>query len=188
MSDHASEVLVHPDQSLRASIFLLQHHTTMLWYAILCLSISPCAVFARSPKTGVGITYQNWNCCKPSCAWPGKANVSAPAKSCDINNQPLTDANVGTSCQNGPSYMCADQAPWVVNPDLAYGFAASTIEGESEDSWCCACYDLTFMSGPSKGRRMIVQATDTDLGATNPGSQFVLAVTFNLRYSYIIKV
>ncbi len=31
---------------------------------------------------------------------------------------------------------------------------------------CCACYELTFTSGPVKGKKMIVQATNTggDLG------------------------
>lgn len=71
--------------------------------------------------------------------------------------------------------MCADQAPWLVNDHLAYGFAAVSIEGGSEASWCCACYDLTFTSGLANGRRMIVQATDTEFGAPS-GSQFVLAV------------
>lgn len=71
--------------------------------------------------------------------------------------------------------MCADQAPWLVNDHLAYGFAAVSIEGGSEASWCCACYDLTFTSGLANGRRMIVQATDTEFGAPS-GSQFVLAI------------
>lgn len=77
--------------------------------------------------------------------------------------------------------MCADQAPWVVNPNMAYGFAAVTIDGGSEGSWCCACYELLFTSGLAKGKRMIVQATDTEVGAATPGSQFVLAVHHLLR-------
>ena len=71
--------------------------------------------------------------------------------------------------------MCSDQSPWAVSSDLAYGYAAVNIAGGSESSWCCACYELTFTSGPVEGKKMVVQATNTggDLGS----NQFDLAVS-----------
>ena len=70
--------------------------------------------------------------------------------------------------------MCSTQQPWAVSDTLAYGFAATTISGGTEASWCCACYELTFTSTAIAGKTMIVQATNTggDLGA----NQFDLAV------------
>lgn len=63
--------------------------------------------------------------------------------------------------------MCSNESPWAVSDDLAYGYAAVNIAGGSEDSWCCACYELTFTSGAVAGKKMVVQATNTggDLGS-----------------------
>ncbi len=71
--------------------------------------------------------------------------------------------------------MCSDESPWAVSDTLAYGYAAVHIAGGTEASWCCACYELTFTSGPVSGKKMIVQATNTggDLGT----NQFDLAVS-----------
>lgn len=73
--------------------------------------------------------------------------------------------------------MCSDQSPWAVSDTLSYGFAATTISGGTEASWCCACYELTFTSGAVAGKKMVVQATNTggDLGS----NQFDLAVRCN---------
>jgi len=62
--------------------------------------------------------------------------------------------------------MCSNQSPWAVNETTAYGWAAVNIAGSNEAAWCCACYELTFTSGPVSGKKMIVQATNTggDLG------------------------
>lgn len=70
--------------------------------------------------------------------------------------------------------MCSNQSPWAVSDQLSYGFAAVRINGQSESTWCCACYELTFTSGPVSGKRMIVQAVNTggDLG----NNHFDLAV------------
>lgn len=80
-----------------------------------------------------------WDCCKPSCAWPGKASVSSPALTCDKNDNPL-DANAQSGCNGGNAYACTNNSPWAVNDNLAYGFAATAINGGSEGSTCCACY------------------------------------------------
>ena len=115
---------------------------------------------------GASSTTRYWDCCKPSCGWPGKANVSQPVTSCDSLNRPLGNASDPSSCQHGTSYMCADQAPWEVNSTLAYGFAGVyfALYGPNEYQTCCACYELTFTSGSNVGRKMIIQATDTVYG------------------------
>ena len=53
--------------------------------------------------------------------------------------------------------------------NVAYGFAAGNIQGSNEWGWCCACYELTFTSGPVNGQKMIVQVTNTggDLGGNH---------------------
>ena len=66
-----------------------------------------------------------------------------------------------------------------VNDNLAYGFAAAHLSGQSEWNWCCSCYKLNFNSGPVAGKSMIVQVTNSggDLGENHfdlqmPGGGF----------------
>jgi hypothetical protein len=129
------------------------------------LVVLPAAALAQS---GSGKTTRYWDCCKPSCAWPGKSTSSSPVKTCDKNDNPLNDnGSTKSGCDNGGgAFMCSNQSPWAVSDDLAYGWAAVNIAGSNEAAWCCACYELTFTSGPVQGKRMIVQATNTggDLG------------------------
>ncbi|KAI0475274.1 glycoside hydrolase family 45 protein [Xylariaceae sp. FL0804] len=120
--------------------------------------------------SGTGTTTRYWDCCKPSCAWSGKASVSAPVTTCDKNDQPQAqgDDTLKSGCDSGgTAYTCSDYSPWAVNDDLAYGFAATSIAGGTESSWCCACYELTFTSGAVSGKKMVVQSTNTgsDLGS-----------------------
>ncbi|KAI8631565.1 glycoside hydrolase family 45 protein [Xylariaceae sp. FL1651] len=118
--------------------------------------------------SGTGKTTRYWDCCKPSCAWSGKASVSAPVRTCDANNNPLSSPDVKSGCDSGgTAYTCSNYSPWAVDDTLAYGFAATNIAGGSESSWCCACYQLDFTSGPVAGKTMIVQSTNTggDLGS-----------------------
>ncbi|KAF8741767.1 Glycoside hydrolase family 45 protein, partial [Rhizoctonia solani] len=124
------------------------------------------ALGAVSAQSGSGQTTRYWDCCKESCGWSGKASVSAPVQSCGINNNPLSDNNVQSGCNGGGAYACANHSPFAVNDSLAYGFAAVNIQGGTESSWCCQCYELTFTSGPVSGQKMIVQTTNTggDLG------------------------
>lgn len=123
-----------------------------------------------SLAASTGKTTRYWDCCKPSCSWDGKATLSAgPVATCDKDDNPLADPNAVSACDGGSAYMCANESPWAVSDDLAYGYAAVSIAGGSESSWCCACYELTFTSGPVQGKKMIVQATNTggDLGANH---------------------
>ncbi|KAI1179705.1 glycoside hydrolase family 45 protein [Nemania sp. FL0916] len=133
------------------------------------LGLVPTALLAgvANGASGTGQTTRYWDCGKPSCAWPGKASVSAPVTSCDTNDNPLSDPNAVNGYDGGTAFTCSNNSPWAVNDSLAYGFAATNIAGGSESTWCCACYELTFTSGPVAGKTMIVQSTNTggDLGA-----------------------
>ena len=108
--------------------------------ALLALSTG-LATLSAAAVSGSGSTTRYWDCCKGSCSWPGKAGVSSPVTNCDINDKPISDANAGSACTGGNAYMCSDQSPWAVNSTFAYGFAAVSIPGGSEASWCCACYE-----------------------------------------------
>lgn len=81
--------------------------------------------------------------------------------------------------------MCTNQMPWAVSDTLSYGFAATTIAGGSESSWCCACYQLTFTSGPVAGKQMIVQATNT--GGDLSSNQFDIAVSLPILFGLSIR-
>ena len=142
------------------------------------LSLLPFFLQINAQSTGTGTTTRYWDCCKASCGWPGKATLASgsnPVTSCDANDSPLTNYNAVSGCTlGGAAYMCSDQTPWAVSDTLSYGFAATTIAGGTEASWCCACYQLTFTSGPVAGKQMIVQATNT--GGDLSSNQFDLAV------------
>ncbi|CAE6384578.1 unnamed protein product [Rhizoctonia solani] len=106
-------------------------------------------------QSGTGATTRYWDCCKGSCAWSGKASVSAPVRTCDKSNNPLSDYNAQSGCGSGPAYACSNNSPWAVNDNLAYGFSAVKLQGGTEASWCCQCYELTFTSGPNHFDLMI---------------------------------
>ncbi|KAH7390901.1 RlpA-like double-psi beta-barrel-protein domain-containing protein-containing protein [Phaeosphaeria sp. MPI-PUGE-AT-0046c] len=130
---------------------------------LLALATGLAAVDAQQ----TGRTTRYWDCCKGSCGWSGKAPVNQPIQSCDKSDNPLSNMAAKNGCENGgQAYMCTDQSPWAVNDQLAYGFAAVKLAGKTESAWCCACYELTFTSGPVSGKKLIVQATNTggDLG------------------------
>ncbi|POR36321.1 Uncharacterized protein TPAR_03480 [Tolypocladium paradoxum] len=89
--------------------------------------------------SGSGHSSRYWDCGKPSCAWSGKASVSAAVRTCDKNDNPLSDPNTKSGCDGGTAFACTNNSPWAVNDNLAYGFAATAINSGTESSWCCAC-------------------------------------------------
>jgi hypothetical protein len=131
--------------------------------------------------SGEAVTTRFWDCCKPSCAWNGKADVSKPVLSCTADNKP-TDVAAGTACgTGGTAYQCSNQQPWAINDTMSYGYAGAFItsdltHGGIEGAWCCACYQLDFTSDPLRGKSLIVQASNTayDVTTTN---RFSLAVS-----------
>ena len=72
-------------------------------------------------------TGRYWACCKASCSWPGKASVTAPARSCQADGVTAIDPNAVSSCDWGPSYMCFNQQPWNVSGSLSYGYVGAYI-------------------------------------------------------------
>ncbi|CZT19950.1 related to endoglucanase [Ramularia collo-cygni] len=128
------------------------------------------------PRQGsAGVTTRYYDCCKQSCSWPGKAAFSSPVTTCDINDNPLADANTVNGCPelgDGNAYTCSNQVAYAVNDDLAYGFAA--VSGGDEAATCCACYKLTFTSEAIAGKSMIVQATNIGYDVNNV--QFDLSI------------
>ncbi|KAH8202807.1 hypothetical protein TruAng_003078 [Truncatella angustata] len=118
-------------------------------------------------SSGSGQTTRYWDCCKPSCGWGMKTNSGKYVGTCDKSDNHLGSSDTKSGCDNGGSaYMCSDQSPWAVNETMSYGWAAVKLSGSNEQTWCCACYELTFTSGSVQGKKMIVQASNTggDLG------------------------
>ncbi|KAG1233273.1 hypothetical protein G6F68_001500 [Rhizopus microsporus] len=109
-----------------------------------------------------------WDCCKPSCSWNGKAKVSSPVRSCAKNGVTLIGDNVQSGCAGGDAYVCNNNQPWVVNDNLSYGFVAASISGGGEGRWCCSCFEFTFTSTAAKGKKMVVQITNT---GNDPGTE-----------------
>jgi Glycosyl hydrolase family 45 len=154
----------------------------MLLPKTIVLGLLPFFLQANAQSSGDGKTTRYWDCCKASCGWSKKitlASGASPVASCGKNDQKLSDYDAKSGCTNGGSaYMCSNQAPWAVNETVAYGFAATTIKGGTESTWCCACYELTFTSAPLVGKKLIVQTTNT--GSDLASNQFDLAVCFLL--------
>lgn len=118
-----------------------------------------------------GKTTRYWDCCKPSCAWNGKAQVDRPVQTCSTYNKPYTCAKGTTEpsgCDGGDAFACSSQAPFVtgVTSTVAYGFAAAHIGNLTEQNTCCSCYELLFTEAPVQGKKMLVQIINTggDLG------------------------
>lgn len=117
-----------------------------------------------------GATTRYWDCCKPSCAWPGKFQARTSLQVCDASGAPA-DNNVMSSCGGGGTpglgYTCMKQQPFFdASTDTSYLFAAASLLGLSEKDWCCACYELVFDTNHTKTGRTVVQVTNTggDLG------------------------
>lgn len=124
----------------------------------------------------IGKTTRYWDCCKPSCSWNEKANVSRPVQICQKDNTIISyrQQNLKSGCDGGVAFACANQLPFIVNQTLSFGFAAAYIKGKTEADNCCACYELIFTSTPVVGKKMIVQITNT--GADLDYNHFDIAV------------
>ncbi|CAF3042522.1 unnamed protein product, partial [Rotaria sp. Silwood2] len=136
-----------------------------------------CGVVVGGPiGQASGFTTRYWDCCKPSCAWPGKVSGSNTyVKSCQKDGYTSwNDGNTLSGCDGGNAFVCNNQIPWAINDQLAYGFAAATIPGLTEQQRCCACYKLDFTSGPVVGKSMIVQVVNS--GSDVHPNQFDLQI------------
>ncbi|CAF4109690.1 unnamed protein product, partial [Rotaria sordida] len=139
-----------------------------------------CGVMTTGPDPVgkvAGRTTRYWDCCKASCGWPGKVSGSnAYVKSCRRDGYAIwNDGNIASGCgSGGEAFVCNNQVPWAINDQLAYGFAAATIPGLTEQQRCCACYQLDFTSGPVVGKTMIVQVVNS--GSDVSPNQFDLQI------------
>jgi len=90
-----------------------------------------------------------WDCCKPSCSWSNKGNVTQPVAACDAaTGNVLTDSNVVSVCEGGTATTCSNNQPFIVNSGLSMGFAAAAVGGISGlngDENCGQCYALHFI-------------------------------------------
>jgi hypothetical protein len=57
------------------------------------------ATIAAADVSGSGTTTRYWDCCKGSCSWTGKADVSNPVTTCNIDDQALTDYSAASELQ-----------------------------------------------------------------------------------------
>lgn len=122
----------------------------------------------RAAHAKTAVTTRYWDCCKPSCSWPGKAWVTKPVKTCNKNDQIHSNENQPSGClRGGDAFTCSDQIPWNVSGMVSYGFAAAKLNGQTERDWCCNCYELTFKHPKLVGKKMIVQATNTGYDLTD---------------------
>jgi hypothetical protein len=128
-----------------------------------------------------GWSTRYWDCCKPHCGWRGNVSGGTALASCGPADQSIGVSDNMSSCQGGDAFMCHALAPWAVNANLAYGYAAIAARGDI----CGKCYQLQFSgrshnagddpgSAALAGKSMIVQATN--VGGDVGSGQFDLLV------------
>lgn len=130
---------------------------------IQAINTSPEIIPVPGGVSGDGVTTRYWDCCKPSCSWRENINpsIKRPVTSCAIDGDVPIDIETHSGCaEDGSSYMCTNQQPWVVNETLAYGFTAVSFQGGAQTELCCACLLLKF-KGELEGKSMLVQYTNT---------------------------
>lgn len=111
--------------------------------------------------SGTADTTRYWDCCKPSCAWNGKADVTAPVDACLADGVTVAGVDVQSGCVGGDAYMCSNQQPFAINSTLAFGFIAASIVGGDVSTMCCSCVLMTFNDGTAAGKQMVAQITNT---------------------------
>ncbi|KAG5878796.1 hypothetical protein JTB14_026060 [Gonioctena quinquepunctata] len=109
--------------------------------------------------SGVGTTTRYWDCCKPTCAWPGNVEYKTPVNSCKADGVTTQDPEVQSGCVGGESYICTNQGQYAVNDTLSYGFVAARFVG-TKRNMCCACVMFSFQNELAD-KKMVVQVTNT---------------------------
>ncbi|CAG9830082.1 unnamed protein product [Diabrotica balteata] len=69
--------------------------------------------------SGSGTTTRYWDCCKPTCSWPGNVNYKTPVKSCQADGITAIDPETQSGCVGGAAYVCTNQAQRSVNDSIA---------------------------------------------------------------------
>ncbi|KAH8882977.1 barwin-like endoglucanase [Thozetella sp. PMI_491] len=123
------------------------------------------ASLVAAQKSTQAKSYTGWDCCKPICAAANGnnnlVNSRGVVKTCDKNNKPMSQSSgiqAGSACMNGNGYLCDNYQPIPVADDLSYGFAIQVSSDQREDnSNCCKCYEVLWLSGQAAGKKMVVQ-------------------------------
>lgn len=111
-------------------------------------AISPSYTIKQGGASGDGWGSRYWDCCMPHCAW--SYNTSNPTKVCNAQMQ-FADESIGSVCDDkkaGYGGVCDTQAPWAVNDQFAFAFAAVPVK---YGGTCGKCYLLTFDGGRHNG-------------------------------------
>ncbi|CAG9858131.1 unnamed protein product [Phyllotreta striolata] len=116
--------------------------------------------------SGTGNSSRYWDCCKPTCSWPGNVQYKQPVKACKADGKTPNDPENQSGCIGGQSYTCTQQHCYSKNDTLAYGFVAAQFNGAMTKgrNMCCACVLLTFHTyWPStlNGKQLLAQVTNT---------------------------
>lgn len=126
-------------------------------------------------RSGQGWGSRYWDCCKPHCAWNGKGGPIA--RTCNAQQQTLEkgDDMVKSICDGGPAGLCNSQAPFAINDNLAYAFAAGP--GTSYAGSCGSCFLLTFdgnsrhttdaRTAALKGKQMVIMISNIGYDVEN---------------------
>ncbi|CAG9862504.1 unnamed protein product [Phyllotreta striolata] len=128
--------------------------------------------------SGVGTTTRYWDCCKPTCSWPGNVEYKKPVKACKADGVTANDPENQSGCVGGQSYVCTNQAGYAKNSTLAYGFVAARFH-DTTRNMCCSCVLFTFHTQwPSKlnGTQMLVQVTNTGNAPESKTNLFDIAM------------
>ncbi|KAJ3121393.1 hypothetical protein HK098_003733 [Nowakowskiella sp. JEL0407] len=164
-------------------------------------STRPTAQQILGGPSGSGRTTSFLDCCKPNCSRSSTlyGRALGSVKSCASVGSVLANRDIKNGCAptgvgetgtvgDGFAYMCTDYQPWVINDQLSYGFAATYISQLDTNYYCCACFELTFTTGPVKGKQMIIPGAG--INADNACSkQFTTdANTWGARYGGVTKI
>lgn len=90
-------------------------------------------------RSGSGFASRYWDCCKPSCAWPGKGGLKASA--CSVSGSKLSDDGATSTCNGGNAGTCVSQIPMIASETLAYAYAAVPAKDGGQ---CGKCFALEF--------------------------------------------
>ncbi|KAG5878797.1 hypothetical protein JTB14_026061 [Gonioctena quinquepunctata] len=117
--------------------------------------------------SGWGTTTRYWDCCKPTCSWPGNVEYKSPVRSCKADGVNTQDPETQSGCVGGQSYICTNQAQFVVNDTLAMGFVAASFLN-TKRNMCCSCVMFSFKNELAH-KKMILQVTNTGSDAPDAG-------------------
>lgn len=118
--------------------------------------------YIQGGVSGTAVTTRFWDCSKPSCSWPGKANVTSPPRTCQKDGYTSASPLEKSGAGGGNAYACTNQQPWVswTDPSISYGFVAFSTPSGGEARSCCMCLELSFVDARLAGKRLVVQVVN----------------------------